>query len=163
MTSKTHRSSSHSLLITLALSFGAASFNTVAAVNAALAADPAVVDVAVVDVAALDPAVVVSAVVVSAVVVSPGHTRVEPRAERPEPVIVLGEPEIAYETDAEPAARTTASNAKRAASRKHTHAKGPARAPEAEKALETEPKRWVCGAWEELWQGSGQGRSCEWR
>lgn len=23
--------------------------------------------------------------------------------------------------------------------------------------------RWVCGAWTELWQGSGRGRSCEWR
>ncbi len=25
------------------------------------------------------------------------------------------------------------------------------------------PKSWVCGAWENLWQGRGQGRSCEWK
>lgn len=24
-------------------------------------------------------------------------------------------------------------------------------------------KRWSCGDWEELWQGHGQARSCEWR
>jgi hypothetical protein len=25
------------------------------------------------------------------------------------------------------------------------------------------PRSWTCGAWENLWQGRGQGRSCEWR
>lgn len=24
-------------------------------------------------------------------------------------------------------------------------------------------KVWVCGSWEDLWQGRGQGRSCEWK
>lgn len=24
-------------------------------------------------------------------------------------------------------------------------------------------KAWTCGAWVELWQGSGSGRTCEWR
>lgn len=39
-----------------------------------------------------------------------------------------------------------------------THAK-----PRAHTRRSTTDKSWSCGGWEALWQGRGQGRTCEWK
>jgi hypothetical protein len=75
----------------------------------------------------------------------------------PEPVVVLGEPEIVY-VDAPQVAQRSATAAQRPS---------PPKAPNSPATSKGAPKpaakRWVCGEWEELWQGRGQGRTCEWR
>lgn len=45
--------------------------------------------------------------------------------------------------------------------------RGTARKPSAKKATSTpgaaaSPKRWICRDWQELWQGYGKARSCDW-
>lgn len=62
-----------------------------------------------------------------------------------QPIIVLGEPEI---VDV-------------GAARKPKRSVKPS--PKSEPAPEVKPKQWVCSGWEDLWQGSGKGRTCEWR
>src|SRR5690606_16805620 len=39
----------------------------------------------------------------------------------------------------------------------------PVQRPKAAPAPRPQRVRWVCGEWTELWQGSGRGRTCEWR
>lgn len=89
---------------------------------------------------------VISTTVASAEVKPPSVKLQTVHVERTrQPIIVLGEPEI-IDVGA-------GSKPKRAVKA----------APKAEPAPEVKPKQWVCSGWEDLWQGSGKGRTCEWR
>jgi hypothetical protein len=80
----------------------------------------------------------------------------------PAPSVTFGEPELTSETApsvslAALVGRSLASAPQRPGRTPSSHRQGPKPIPVATNS------RWICGPWQELWQGHGDARSCEWR
>jgi hypothetical protein len=79
----------------------------------------------------------------------------------PKPVVTLGEPELTAE--ALPVV-TLASAVKASLANTPQRPVAASAAPQLPAPPSPSvPKRWACGQWQELWQGRGDARSCEWR